>query len=63
MIRPQTAVAAVGLWALATILAAAELLLHHERSVPNLMLLAGLAALAVAPLALTPLALAWNRHR
>lgn len=63
MIRPQTVVLVAGFWALATTLVAIELLLHHERSFPHLMLLAGLAALTVAPLALTPLALAWNRHR
>jgi hypothetical protein len=63
MIRPQTAAVAAGLWALATALVALELLWHHEKSVPNLLMLAGLAALTVAPVALTPLALAWNRHR
>jgi hypothetical protein len=62
MIQRPTVAAAAGLWMLATALAVIDLVLH-QRSIPNQILLAGLAALTVAPVALTPLALAWNRHR
>lgn len=63
LIRSQTVPIAAIAWLTATALAAFELAWRHGQSLPMIVLLAGLAALVVAPIALTPLALAWNRHR
>ena len=63
MIRSQTvSIAAVG-WVIFAGLAAVDLLLYRDLGIPSALFVAGIGALAVAPLALTPLALAWNRHR
>ncbi len=62
-IRSQTLTIAAGVWMATAGLVAFDLIVHHERTIPVQMLLAGLAALALAPLAVTPLAIAWNRHR
>jgi hypothetical protein len=55
-----------GLWLILAVCAVGPWLLTHELSEPRFfppVLLMVLTALPVAPLALAPLALSWNRHR
>jgi hypothetical protein len=55
--------AAIGLWAAATLTLAIEWPFNEPPSVFGYFFLAGILALAVAPLAAAPLALHFNRHR
>jgi len=52
-----------GLWLILALCAAGLLVRSHKPEPVPLSLLIGLMALPVAPLALAPLALSWNRHR
>jgi len=54
---------AAGIWLALSSLVMLEAVLHRERPFPLYVLIVGLVALAVAPLAAAPLALAWNRNR
>ncbi|MBI3866174.1 MAG: hypothetical protein HY290_30205 [Planctomycetia bacterium] len=63
MVQSQTVYASAGAWVAAVALLALDWNLHGGRTLPVQVLVVGFAALALAPIALTPLALAWNRHR
>jgi len=63
LIGAPTAGIASALWCTFCALVIVEWALHPERQLPDYLLVAGLLALTVAPLAAAPLALAWNRHR
>ncbi|KPK43568.1 MAG: hypothetical protein AMJ65_05450 [Phycisphaerae bacterium SG8_4] len=52
-----------GLWLLLCLAVGWVWLPRDEPGLPTIVLVMGLLALAVAPLATAPLALAWNRHR
>lgn len=63
MIASQTVYIASGIWLFLTALIMLGWALHRAQPVPVYLLVAGLSALVVFPLAAAPLALAWNRHR
>jgi hypothetical protein len=64
MIRPATLVAVACVWAITTAIAVTQWPTGGDQSLlPAFALAAGLLALAVAPFAAAPLAMAWNRHR
>ena len=54
---------AVGAWAVASAIALFQLPAADKADTPSILLVAGLLALAVAPLAASGSALTWNRHR
>lgn len=63
LIGPRTVYAASGVWIFLSTLVTLEWALHRAQPAPVYMVVAGLSALVVFPLAAAPLALSWNRHR
>jgi drug/metabolite transporter (DMT)-like permease len=63
LVGAATAGLAAALWIALCTLVVLEWHRHPERPLSSYVLVVGLLALAVAPLAAAPLAVAWNRHR
>ncbi|HEY3968085.1 MAG TPA: hypothetical protein VGM05_26210 [Planctomycetaceae bacterium] len=63
MIQSQTVAISAAAWVIAVGFVSLNPTWRHATTIPVQIQLAGLAALALAPLAVMPLALAWNRHR
>ena len=63
LVGASTAGFAGALWCAFCALVVVEWVVHRERPLSVYLLVAGLLALVIAPLAAAPLALAWNRHR
>jgi hypothetical protein len=63
MIHTSTVIAAACLWAAASATLILNWPLDSPAPLPIYLLLTGVLALAVAPFAAAPLAIAWNRHR
>jgi hypothetical protein len=63
LVEWPTVYGAAGTWVVGTAVVVRQLAVHGLGPWQAHVLLAGLLALAVAPLAAAPLALAWNRHR
>jgi hypothetical protein len=63
LVNSRVALAAIGFWAAATLALAIEWPFSGQPTVIGYFFLAGVLAVAVAPLATAPLALHFNRHR
>jgi hypothetical protein len=63
LIGKLTITLAAGMWTVAAVSVVVDSFVNHRESLHWSILAVGVAALAVAPFATTPLSLAWNRHR
>jgi hypothetical protein len=63
LIETSTAALCVGIWLALSVAVVLESFRYPALTMGVWLFVIGMAALAVAPLATTPLAVEWNRHR